>query len=76
MTEVASLRPIAAVLVSAVAIAPILLSGGRPNLREGWTLLAAVTGLGVVASMVPGVLGGTVYVTELGTFVPGVEFAL
>jgi formate hydrogenlyase subunit 3/multisubunit Na+/H+ antiporter MnhD subunit len=76
MTDVASLRPIAAVLVSAVAIAPILLSGGRPNLREGWTLLAAVTGLGVVASMVPGVLGGTVYVTELGTFVPGVEFAL
>jgi formate hydrogenlyase subunit 3/multisubunit Na+/H+ antiporter MnhD subunit len=76
MTEVASLRPILAVLVSAVAIVPILVSGERPNLRESWTLLAAVTGLGVVGSMVPGVLGGTVYVTELGTFVPGVEFAL
>jgi formate hydrogenlyase subunit 3/multisubunit Na+/H+ antiporter MnhD subunit len=76
MTEVASLRPLAAVLVSALAIVPILLSGHRPNLREGWTLLAAVTGLGVVASMVPGVLAGTVYVTELGTFVPGVAFTL
>jgi formate hydrogenlyase subunit 3/multisubunit Na+/H+ antiporter MnhD subunit len=76
MTDVASLRPLAAVLVSALAIVPILLSSRRPNLREGWTLLAAVTGLGVVASMVPGVLAGTVYVTELGTFVPGVEFTL
>jgi formate hydrogenlyase subunit 3/multisubunit Na+/H+ antiporter MnhD subunit len=76
MTDVASLRPIGAVLVSAVAIAPILASRGRPNLREGWTVLAAVTKLAVVGSMVPGVLGGTVYVTELGTFLPGVEFAL
>jgi formate hydrogenlyase subunit 3/multisubunit Na+/H+ antiporter MnhD subunit len=76
MTEVASLRPIVAVLLSAVAVVPILMSGERPNLRESWTLLAAVAGLGVVGSMVPGVLDGTVYVTELGTFVPGVEFAL
>ncbi|MFB6308958.1 MAG: cation:proton antiporter [Haloarculaceae archaeon] len=76
MTDVASLRPLVAVLVSAVAIVPILVSGDRPNLREGWTLLAAVTGLGVVASMVPGVLDGTVYVTHLGPFVPGVAFAL
>lgn len=76
MTEVDSLRPLVAVLVSAAAIVPILLSGSRPNLREAWTLLAAVTGLGVVASMVPGVLAGTVYVTDLGTFVPGVSFTL
>jgi formate hydrogenlyase subunit 3/multisubunit Na+/H+ antiporter MnhD subunit len=76
MTEVASPLPIVAVLVSAVAIVPILASGARPNLREGWTLLAALVGLGVVASMVPGILRGTVYVTDLGPFVPGVEFAL
>jgi len=76
MTEIASLRPVAAVLVSALAIVPILVSGGRPNLRESWTFLAAVTKLGIVASMVPGVLAGDVYVTDLGTFVPGVRFAL
>ena len=76
MTEITSLRPVAAVLVSAVAIVPILASRGRPNVREGWTVLTAVTKLGIVASMVPGVLDGQVYVTELGTFVPGVEFAL
>jgi formate hydrogenlyase subunit 3/multisubunit Na+/H+ antiporter MnhD subunit len=76
MTDVTSLRPLAAVAVSAVAIAPILASRGRPNLREAWTLLAAVAKLGIVASMVPGVLDGQVYVTDLGTLVPGVEFAL
>lgn len=76
MTDVASLRPIAAVLVSLAAVVPILASRGRPNLREGWTLLAAVINLGLVASMVPGVLDGAVYVTDLGTFVPGIDFAL
>ena len=76
MTEVTSLRPIAAVLVSAVAIVPILASRGRPNLREAWTVIAAVTKLGLVASMVPGVLAGRVYVTAFGPLVPGVDFAL
>jgi NADH-quinone oxidoreductase subunit L/multicomponent Na+:H+ antiporter subunit D len=76
MTDVASLRPIAAVLVSAVAIVPIIASYGRPDLRESWTVLAAVTKFGIVASMVPGVLAGQVYVTDFGTFLPGVRFAL
>mgnify|MGYP006280917381 CR=1 FL=1 len=76
MTEITSIRPLAAVLVSAVVIVPILASRGRPNLREGWTVLAAVTKLSLVASMVPGVLDGKVYVTDFGTFVPGVDFAL
>jgi NADH-quinone oxidoreductase subunit L/multicomponent Na+:H+ antiporter subunit D len=76
MTDVTSLQPLAAVLVPVVAIAPILASRGRPNLREAWTLLAAAAKLGLVASMVPGVLDGQVYVTDLGTLVPGVEFAL
>ena len=76
MTEITSLRPLAAVLVSAVAVAPILASGARPNLREAWTLLASVLTLGLVASMVPAVLDGDVYVTELGSLVPYVEFTL
>ncbi|ELZ25805.1 monovalent cation/H+ antiporter subunit D [Halosimplex carlsbadense 2-9-1] len=76
MTELTSLRPVAAVLVSAVAILPILASRGRPNLRESWTVIAALAKLGIVASMVPGVLGGDTYVTDFGTFVPGVNFVL
>ncbi|SIR84235.1 multisubunit sodium/proton antiporter, MrpD subunit [Haladaptatus litoreus] len=76
MTEIDSLRPFAAVLVSAIAIVPILASRGRPNVREFWTILAAVANLGIVASMVPGVLDGNVYVTDFGTFVQGVQFSL
>lgn len=76
MTDVTSLRPIAAVLVSAIAVILILASHRRPNLRESWTILAAVTKLGLVGSMVPGVLAGRVYVTDFGAFVPGVRFAL
>jgi NADH-quinone oxidoreductase subunit L/multicomponent Na+:H+ antiporter subunit D len=76
MTEVTSLRPVVAVLVSAIAIPLIAGSRNRPNLRESWTLLAALVKFALVASMVPGVLDGRVYVTELGAFVPGVQFAL
>ncbi|MFB6268296.1 MAG: proton-conducting transporter membrane subunit [Halobacterium sp.] len=76
MTDITSLRPLAAVLVSAVAVAPILASHGRPNVREAWTVLAAVLKLGIVASMVPSVLDGDVYVTDLGPFVPYIDFAL
>jgi len=76
MTEIASLRPLAAVLVSAVAIVPILATGDRPNVREAFTILAAVAKFAIVASMVPGVLAGTVYVTRLGTFATGIEITL
>jgi multicomponent Na+:H+ antiporter subunit D len=76
VTDITSLRPLAAVLVSAVAVAPILASDSRPNVREGWTVLAAVLKFGIVASMVPAVLDGDVYVTDLGPFVPYIEFTL
>jgi NADH-quinone oxidoreductase subunit L/multicomponent Na+:H+ antiporter subunit D len=76
MTDIASLRPLAAVLVSTAAIVPILLSGGRPNVRESWTAVAALAKFGIVASMVPGVLAGDAYVTDLGAFLPGATFAL
>ncbi|WP_128477774.1 cation:proton antiporter [Halorussus pelagicus] len=76
MTEIDSLRPVAAVLISLLATVPILASHRRPNVRESWTMLAAGATFAVVASMVPGVLAGDTYVTDFGTFVPGVEFAL
>ncbi|KTG09941.1 cation:proton antiporter [Haloprofundus marisrubri] len=70
MTDIPSLRPLAAVAVPAVAIAFIYASNRRPNVREAWTLLAAAATFLIVASMVPGVLAGDVYVTNLGAFVP------
>jgi len=78
-----SWRPIAAVLISAVAIVLIVASHRRPNVREAWSVLAAVGKFAIVASMLPGVLDGTEYRWSLGMvpgldseFVAGVEFAL
>jgi len=76
MTEVESLRPLAAVVVSAVAIFGILAAHRRPNIREAVTLVAAGAKFAIVASMLPGVLDGTVYVTRLGEVVAGVPFVL
>ncbi|WP_280537971.1 proton-conducting transporter membrane subunit [Halopenitus sp. POP-27] len=76
MTEVDSLRPLFVVLVSFVASGAIVASHRRPNLREGWTLLAAIAKFAAVVSLLPGVLAGTVYVTEVVTFLPYVEFTL
>ncbi len=76
MSEVESLRPLAAVLISAVATVLIIASYRYPNVRDTWSVLAATGKFAIVASMIPGVLDGTVYVWSAGTFVEGVEFAL
>jgi len=73
---VADVRPLAAVLVSAVAILLIVASHRRPNVREAWSVLAALAKFGVIASMLPGVLAGAEYRWSMGEFVFGIEFAL
>ncbi|MFZ5943943.1 MAG: monovalent cation/H+ antiporter subunit D family protein [Bacillota bacterium] len=54
-------RPLWAVLISLVATILILFSGRNPNLREGWTLLAAFGKAAIVFSMLPAVLAGKVF---------------
>jgi len=76
MTDVASLRPLAAVLVSALAIPVILSLKSKPNVREGVTLTVAGAKLAIVASMVPDVLSGTVYVTRIADFGNGLSLVL
>ena len=76
MTDVASLRPLLAVLVSAVAIPVILSLKSRPNVREAVTLAVAGSKFAIVASMVPGVLAGTRYVTTIGEFGNGLSLVL
>lgn len=51
-------RPLWAVLVSLAAVAPILMSDKRPNLRESWTFIAAFLKFGIVLSLLPEVLAG------------------
>ena len=69
-------RPLLAVLVSLVASGFILASYRSPNIREAWTLLAAVVKFAVVASMLPGVLEGTVFEWTVIELVSGVPFVL
>ncbi len=80
MTEIADPRPVLAVLVSVAGTLAILAAHRRPNLREAATMTTALAKFGLVASMVPGVLAGDVYVWSLGTFVKGlgggIAFAL
>jgi len=75
MTDISSLRPLLAILVSAVAIPVILSLKGRPNLREGVTLTVAFAKFGIITSMVPGVLNGTEYEFVIGEFATGIELA-
>ncbi|NKE35046.1 cation:proton antiporter [Natronococcus sp. JC468] len=80
MTE-SSVLPLAAVLASAVAIPLIVASYRYPNVREGWSVLAALTKFGIVASMLPGVMEGTVYEWSLRDslgvdFLAGLDFVL
>ncbi len=56
-------RPLLAILISLVAAGLVLLSGRRPNLRESWTVLAALGKAAIVYSMLPGVLSGKVFET-------------
>jgi multicomponent Na+:H+ antiporter subunit D len=71
--EVVSVKPILAILVSALAVVPILLSSGRPNLREFWSVLAGIIKFAIVISMAPVILhGGTVEYT-LVTFYQGID---
>ena len=68
-------RPLLAVLASAIAAVAIAFSGRRPNLRETWTVLAAVAKFALIFSMVPAVLEGRGPELTLLQISPGIELA-
>ncbi|MGI6588093.1 MAG: proton-conducting transporter membrane subunit [Peptococcia bacterium] len=69
-------RPLWAVLISLVAAALIMLSAQRPNLRETWTILAAVGKMLIVFSMLPVVLAGGVIEIEPFYIAKGISLHL
>ncbi len=72
-----STRPLWALLVSLLAIPLIVATGERHrNLRETWTILAAVAKTVLVWSMLPWVLQGRVPEISLWRITPSVELAL
>ena len=75
METITSIKPVLAVSVSLFATLLIIVSSKKPNLREGWTFLAAFIKLGIVASMIPVLLGGQEIVYSLIEILPGVGIA-
>jgi multicomponent Na+:H+ antiporter subunit D len=72
----ASNVPLWAVLVSLAAVPFILIFSRRPNLREFWTILAAVVKFGLVLSLLPHALAGREAVLSLFEIAPGIRLAL
>lgn len=73
MEVVQSAMPLYAIVVSLAAVVLIGISGKKPNLREFWTIAAAVTKFAIVASMLPVVLEGKVIEYFLVSVVPGLD---
>lgn len=69
-----SFTPLYAVLVSLVAIIPIYLSRHNPNLREFWTILAAVVKFIIVLSLIPPLIKGHTVGINLFQILPGISF--
>ncbi|MDI6655143.1 MAG: monovalent cation/H+ antiporter subunit D family protein [Candidatus Hydrothermarchaeota archaeon] len=70
--EIVSIKPLLAVVVSIIGAALIVASHRNPNLRESWTMAAAVTKFLIVASMVPIILSGNTLEYTLVEFLPGI----
>ncbi len=75
MESVASNTPLYAIGVSLVAAVLIRLSSSRPNVRELWTIGAAVIKFALVLSMLPAVLAGQVLEAKVVTLFPGLSVA-
>ena len=71
-----SLKPLLAVLVSLVAMVLIVIPNQRPNVRESWTIMAAVAKFVIVLSMLPSVLQGRYPEITLFSISPGISLAL
>ena len=72
---VISFTPVLAILASLLAVIPIILLGKRPNLREGASFLAGFIKFGLIASMLPTVMGGSTIEYTLLEIIPNLTIA-
>jgi len=68
--------PVCAVLLPLSAAVLILLSRRHENVREGWTILAAVANFAIVLSILPQILAGNRVECTLIELLPGIDVAL
>lgn len=70
METINSLYPGLAVLVSLIAAVLILVSGKRPNIRDGVSVVAGIIKFGIVASMIPVIMSGKLIELKLWEALP------
>jgi len=68
--------PLYAILASLIAVPFILVSSGKPNLREFWTILASLVKFILVLTLLPGAIDGQTVELNLFEIAPGVPFLL
>jgi multicomponent Na+:H+ antiporter subunit D len=74
MVDIISIKPVLAVLISAVGALFILFYGKKPNIRESCSIFAGVVKLAIVLSMIPDVVYGKNTLSySLFTLLPGIE---
>lgn len=71
-----TLVPLLAILTSLAAVPLILWSSSKPNLRETWTIIAALVKFGLVLTLLPSALKGESVTLHLFDLAPGLPFAL
>lgn len=77
MEVVTSIKPLLAILVSAIAACLILATGEKNrNLRETWTIIAGVIKFSLIVSMVPLVVKGTILEYTIIKLAPGLLLQL
>ena len=76
METIVSIKPLLAVLVSAVGALFIIFFGKKPNIRESWSIIAGVLKLVIVLSMIPAVVYDKKTISySLFNILPGIEIA-
>ncbi|HSR36880.1 MAG TPA: proton-conducting transporter membrane subunit, partial [Desulfurivibrionaceae bacterium] len=81
METIVSIKPLLALLVALAGSVMVMLSGKKPNIREGWSFVAAVTMFGIIASMIPTILPaplglGKKIILPLFKILPGLSVTL
>jgi multicomponent Na+:H+ antiporter subunit D len=71
--EVYSVRPLLAPAVSLVCAILVFLTGKSTFWRRFWSLGAATIKFGIIISMLPAALRGTIFFTQLVPFTPGIS---
>jgi multicomponent Na+:H+ antiporter subunit D len=70
--EMISIKPFLAIMISLFGTLFIIASHKKPNLREFWTFIIAFIKFGIIATMIPAVLGGQKIAYNLVEVLPGV----